>query len=71
MKYFGLASTFLQRLKAFLTPLEPEFEDRELNKQFGTAFDMDLVQQGTNEFNKVLNHFKNSYCTIGAAKAGS
>ena len=31
---FRLACTFLQCLKAFLTPLEPEFEDRELNKQF-------------------------------------
>ena len=33
----------------------------ELNKQFGTAFDMDLVQTGTNEFNKVLNQAKGAF----------
>ena len=33
----------------------------ELNKQFGTAFDMDTVQKGTNEFNKVLNQAKGAF----------
>ena len=27
---------------------------KQLNEQLGTAFDMDTVQKGTNEFNKVL-----------------
>ena len=33
----------------------------DLNKQLGTAFDMDDVQKGTNEFNKVLNQAKGAF----------
>ena len=40
---------------------QSENKIRELNKQFGTTFDMDLVQKGTNEFNKVLNQAKGAF----------
>lgn len=40
---------------------QSENKIKELNKQFGTAFDMDTVQKGTNEFNKVLNQAKGAF----------
>ena len=40
---------------------QSENKIKELNKQFGTAFDMDKVQTGTNEFNKVLNQAKGAF----------
>ena len=33
---------------------QSEKKMKQLNEQLGTAFDMDTVQKGTNEFNKVL-----------------
>ena len=40
---------------------QSENKIKELNKQFGTVFDMDTVQKGTNEFNKVLNQAKGAF----------
>ena len=40
---------------------QSENKIKDLNKQFGTAFDMDTVQKGTNEFNKVLNQAKGAF----------
>ena len=49
---------------------QSENKIKELNKQFGTAFDMDTVQKGTNEFNKVLSQaqgaFSNAFYSLFA-----
>lgn len=48
-----------QAMASAITQFEQsEKKMAELNKQLGTAFDMDNVQKGTNEFNKVLNQAK-------------
>ena len=40
---------------------QSEKKMKQLNEQLGTAFDMDTVQKGTNEFNKVLSQAKGAF----------
>ena len=35
----------------------------EINNMFGTAFDMDTVQTGTNRFNKILTQVRGGFQT--------
>jgi len=54
-----------QALANAITQFEQsEDKMKELNKQLGTAFDMDTVQKGTNEFNKVLNQAKGGFSNM-------
>ena len=54
-----------QALANAITQFEQsEDKMKELNAQLGTAFDMDTVQTGTNEFNKVLNQAKGGFSNM-------